>query len=102
MQNTGSVPLRNVLFATSVPLLLESELKVNHKEHTFADGENPQVREKLARKNHIITLPLPNNKLDNGQTILFDIWLRAPHQRGSTSIDLLTYYENIDSKSTPK
>ncbi|KAF7286967.1 hypothetical protein GWI33_002813 [Rhynchophorus ferrugineus] len=102
LQNTGSVPLKNVLFATSVPLLLESELKVNHKEYTFADSENPQLREKLARKNHIITLPLPNNQLENGQNISFDIWLRAPHQKGPASIDLLTYYENINPKSTPK
>ncbi|XP_030756187.1 trafficking protein particle complex subunit 8 [Sitophilus oryzae] len=102
LQNTGSVPLKNVLLATSVPLSVDSELKVDPKEYTYQDAENVQVREKLARKNHITTLPLPNNRLDNGHSISFHLWLRAPANKGPTSIDLLTYYENIDSASIPK
>ncbi|CAG9759362.1 unnamed protein product [Ceutorhynchus assimilis] len=103
LQNTGSVPLKNIMIATSVPHLLSNcELKPNVKEYTVSDGDSIQIKDKLARKNHITTIPLPDNILESGQTISFHIWIKAPSDKGPSIVDLLTYYENIDSKSVPR
>lgn len=103
LQNTGSVPLKNILISTSVPHLLSNcELKGNSPEYTIDDGDNPQIKEKLARKNHITSIPLQGDRLESGQTISFNIWVKAPPHKGPACIDLLTYYENIDSKSIPR
>ncbi|XP_050313805.1 trafficking protein particle complex subunit 8 isoform X2 [Anthonomus grandis grandis] len=102
-QNTGSVPLKNIIMATSLPHLL-SNCEINHQqtEYTINDGETPQIKEKLTRKNHLTTVPLPGGQLGSNQSISFYIWLKAPQDKGSCLIDLLTYYENIDNRSVPR
>lgn len=103
LQNTGSVPLKNIMIATSVPhLVTNCEMKPNQMVYTVNEGDSPQVKEKLARKNHISTIPLAGGQLESSQTISFHIWIKAPQVKGPASIDLLTYYENIDSKSVPR
>lgn len=103
LQNSGSVPLKNVVLATSSPDLLSNcELKTNQPEYTTNDGESAQIREKLARKNHIISIPLPGGQLDSGQSLSFYIWIKAPYAKGHFSLDLLTYYENVQAGSIPR
>ncbi|XP_066254836.1 trafficking protein particle complex subunit 8 [Euwallacea similis] len=103
LQNIGSVPLKNIMFATSVPHLLSNcELKSNQVAYTINDGETTQIKEKLARKNHITSIPLQEGQLGSGQSVSFYIWIKAPYSRGPFSIDLLTYYENVDVRSVPR
>ncbi|KAJ8923650.1 hypothetical protein NQ315_010230 [Exocentrus adspersus] len=103
-QNTSSVPLQNIYLATSVPHLV-SFVEFRQKVKTpldLSDITTPATREKLARKNHITSVPLSGNVLEPGQTTTVYIWIKAPKYKGATPIDLLVYYENVDKKSIPK
>ncbi|XP_045481562.1 trafficking protein particle complex subunit 8 [Harmonia axyridis] len=103
-QNTGSVPLHKVYLASTMPRMV-SNCEFNKTEDIvmdFSDIETIQVREKLARKNHITFVPLPDGVLKSGETTSIVIWLKAPSLKGPYSIHLLIYYENIDSKSIPR
>ncbi|XP_019764985.1 trafficking protein particle complex subunit 8 [Dendroctonus ponderosae] len=102
-QNTGSVSLKNIMIATSVPHLLSNcELKTNQLEYAIGSDDTPHNKGKKARKNHITTIPLPSGQLESGQSISFYIWVKAPPVKGPSSIDLLAYYENVDSQRIPK
>ncbi|CAH1153382.1 unnamed protein product [Phaedon cochleariae] len=101
--NTSSVPLRNILMATSVPHLLSNcEFKCDTDHSGTHDLSTPAAREKYVRKNHLTSVPLPGNVLEPGQTIPIHIWIRAPNVKGPTSIDLLIYYENVVKTSIPR
>ncbi|KAL1493024.1 hypothetical protein ABEB36_011167 [Hypothenemus hampei] len=103
LHNNGSVSLKNVMIATSVPHLLSNcELNTNQKNYFTSDIDPSVNKDQWSRKNHITSIPLPEGQLDKGQSVSFHIWLRAPDVKGHSSIDLLTYYENIDSKSVPR
>ncbi|KAH1023667.1 hypothetical protein HUJ04_012829 [Dendroctonus ponderosae] len=43
-----------------------------------------------------------SGQLESGQSISFYIWVKAPPVKGPSSIDLLAYYENVDSQRIPK
>ncbi|KAL3290126.1 hypothetical protein HHI36_023491 [Cryptolaemus montrouzieri] len=103
-QNTGSVPLHKLYLASTMPRMVSScEFnKIEEIVMDFSDIETLQVREKIARKNHITFIPLPNGILNSGQTTSIAIWLKAPSLKGPYSIDLLIYYENVNSKSIPR
>ncbi|XP_044765765.1 trafficking protein particle complex subunit 8 [Coccinella septempunctata] len=103
-QNTGSVPLHKVYLASTMPRMVSNcEFhKADDFVTDFSDIETIQVREKLARKNHITFVPLPDGVLKSGETTSIAIWLKAPSLKGPYSIHLLIYYENIDSKSIPR
>lgn len=103
-QNTGSVPLHKVYLASTMPRMV-SNCEFNKADDfvmDFSDIEAIQVREKLARKNHITFVPLPDGVLKSGETTSIAIWLKAPSLKGPYSVHLLIYYENIDSKSIPR
>lgn len=105
-RNTGTVPLKNVYMATSVPHLISfSEFHKNSDLQQYEavyEADIPAVRDKLARKNHITSVPLPNGVLESEHSTTIYLWLKAPDAKGPAVIDLLIYYENIDSKSIPK
>lgn len=103
LQNTGSVSLKNIMIATSVPHLLSNcELKASELEYAVASEDTPQNKEKRTRKNHITTIPLPSGQLESGESISFHIWIKAPPVKGPSSLDLLAYYENVDTQKIPK
>lgn len=64
--------------------------------------DNLGTREKIARKNHVANLKLPDYKLHPSQNYSFNIWLKAPDEIGPASIDLLIYYENCKENSVPR
>ncbi|KAJ8941445.1 hypothetical protein NQ318_016077 [Aromia moschata] len=47
-------------------------------------------------------MPLPGNILEPGQTTTIHIWVKAPSTKGSSVIDLLIYYENVNKTSIPR
>ncbi|GJQ66108.1 hypothetical protein Trydic_g5778 [Trypoxylus dichotomus] len=90
LRNVGNVALHKVYMATSTPHLLSScdFSKDSHVLDEDVDLESHVAKEKESRRNHITSVPLPNNQLDPGQWPAY--------------IDLLIYYENIGAVSTPR
>ncbi|KAG5890112.1 hypothetical protein JTB14_005243 [Gonioctena quinquepunctata] len=103
-QNTSTVPLRNILMATSVPhLLCDCEFKQETDDGFDPSNlSTPTSKEKFVRKNHLTSVPLPRDVLEPGQTLPIYIWVKAPNIRGPTTIDLLIYYENALKNSIPR
>ncbi|KAK9889952.1 hypothetical protein WA026_008761 [Henosepilachna vigintioctopunctata] len=103
-QNMGSVPLHKIYLASTMPQMVSNCEFYNNEDpaHDFSDIDTTQMREKLARKNHITYVPLPDGVLNSGQATSIAIWLKAPSLKGPYSIHLLIYYENVNSKSIPR
>lgn len=101
-QNTGSIPLHNIHWATTDPEILTSEF--NNKIYTtnLDNVETAAAKDKLIRKNHVTYVPLSSNSLVPGQTVSFSLWLKAPPTKGIYSVALLIYYENMNSNSIPR
>lgn len=103
-QNISSVPLQNIYLATSVPHLV-SYVEFRQPAKTavdLSDITTPATREKMARKNHVTSVPLAENVLQPGQTATVNVWVKAPNCKGPAAIDLLFYYENVDKQSIPR
>lgn len=98
-KNTGSVPLTNIMIATSTPNLLSS---CEFKDPEYYPGSDVMSREKWARKNHITSVPLPGDRLEPGNFVTVYMWVKAPDTKGPKSVDILIYYENIEAKAVPK
>ncbi|KOC70233.1 Trafficking protein particle complex subunit 8 [Habropoda laboriosa] len=73
LKNVGNSPLSNIYLASTDAKL-------------FSLGKIP--------------LPSNNDTLNIGETYTIPFWIRAPHEKGIHRLDLLFYYENIDSKCT--
>lgn len=102
LRNVSSIPLRNIFLATSVPHLISAcEFEIE-RDFQYLQNETGGTREKLARKNHVIPLVLPEDQLESNKCFSFNLWLRAPDVKGPAVIDLLIYYENIDRTSVPR
>nr|XP_022915433.1 trafficking protein particle complex subunit 8 [Onthophagus taurus] len=100
LRNVGTVPLHKIYMATSKPELLsccEFAIKQNF-ETIDIDLNSPAIREREARKNHVINLPLV--QLEPGQMKTCNIWIKASDI--TNTLDLLIYYENIDPVSIPR
>ncbi|XP_076235516.1 trafficking protein particle complex subunit 8 homolog l(3)76BDm isoform X2 [Calliopsis andreniformis] len=95
LKNVGNAPLSNsYLVSTDSKLISLGDEQMNTQEEHTTKKSN-----KL-----IIKIPLPSNKnvLNVDESYTIPLWLRAPHEKGSHRLDLLFYYENIDSKSIIK
>lgn len=104
LRNVGSLSLHKVYMATSTPHLLSS-CDFSKDCHTFddnTDSESHSAKDKETRRYHITSLPLSNNQLDPGQSKNINLWIKAPDIIGPAYIDLLIYYENVDSVHIPK
>ncbi|KZC06243.1 PREDICTED: trafficking protein particle complex subunit 8 [Dufourea novaeangliae] len=94
LRNVGNAPLTNVYLAsTDAKLFSLGEEYVNTQEYATKKSN------KLITK---IPLPFDTNTLNVGESCTIPLWMRAPHEKGDHRLDLLFYYENIDSKSTIK
>lgn len=102
LRNVSSIPLSNVLLASSVPHLISACEFETKKEFEYTQIESAAVKEKLARKNHVIPVMLPENQLESQKSTCFNLWLKAPNEKGPAVIDLLIYYESVDDSSVPK
>lgn len=102
LRNVSSIPLRNVFLATSVPHLVSAcEFEEKNRLH-YTPIESNAAKEKLARKNHVIPLHLPDGQLESNKCVTVNLWLKTPAEKGPAVIDLLIYYENANATSVPK
>ena len=64
------------------------------------------ISEHMAKRSNRLILKIPlssnNDVLNVGETHTIPFWIRAPHEKGIHSLDLLFYYENTDLKSVIK
>lgn len=102
LRNVSSIPLKNIFLATSVPHLISACEFQTKKQYHFTPVECTATRDRLARKNHVIPLNLPEGQLGSDKCATFNLWLRAPQEKGPAIIDLLIYYENVESNSIPR
>lgn len=101
LKNVSTVPLRNVYLATSYPDLISACEIEGEKYFDYVQIESISTNKKQARKNHIIPVVMPEEQLDSCKSCTFNLWLKAPGSKGPGIIDLLIYYENVDSNSVP-
>lgn len=95
IKNVGNAPLSNIYLASTDAKLISLE----------DEQMNTQEENTAKKSNKLITkIPLPSNRniLNVGETYTIPLWIRAPHEKGTHRLDLLFYYENIDSKSMIK
>ncbi|XP_053984906.1 trafficking protein particle complex subunit 8 [Hylaeus volcanicus] len=95
LKNVGNASLSNVYLAST-----DAKLFSLGDEYT-----NTQEKHTTKKCNKLVTkIPLnpDNNILHVGETCTIPLWICAPHEKGTHRLDLLFYYENIDSKSMIK
>jgi hypothetical protein len=88
-QNTGRTALTALYVASPTPEL-------------FSFGEASLQQQGAHQVTHI---SLPNDMaacLCLGQTHTVPMWLRAPDTKGITNLEMLFYYENVNSNSNPR
>lgn len=90
--------------ASSVPQLIstceftsDTYLNDNVEAHDLA-----AAKEIYRRRNCVTPLMKSDKRLEAGRLSVFNLWLKAPEDKGSAVIDLLIYYENIDSSCVPR
>ncbi|KAK2584966.1 hypothetical protein KPH14_002554 [Odynerus spinipes] len=93
LTNIGNSPLTNI-YVTSTDAKL------------FSLGENTFDKHVSKKSNRAVTkisLPTEKNKILNiGDVHKIPLWIQALHKKGSHRLDLLFYYENVDSESILK
>ncbi|XP_014606212.1 PREDICTED: trafficking protein particle complex subunit 8 isoform X1 [Polistes canadensis] len=94
LKNIGNAPLTNI-YLTSVNAKL------------FSLGNEDELNEHSSKKsNKAVTKVLlssdKNNILNVGDVHKMPLWIQAPYKKGSHRLDLLFYYENVDSESIPR
>ena len=88
-QNTGNTALRVLYVASPTPEL-------------FSFGEASLQRQGA---HQVTQISLPSDTaacLCPGQTHTVHMWLRAPDTKGITNLEMLFYYENVNSNSNPR
>ncbi|OAD58182.1 Trafficking protein particle complex subunit 8 [Eufriesea mexicana] len=95
LKNVGNSPLSNIYLAST-----DAKLFSLGDEHI-----NVQERYMVKRSNRLVLkIPLSssNDILTVGETHIIPFWIQAPYEKGIHCLDLLFYYENIDTKSMIK
>jgi hypothetical protein len=88
-QNIGNTALTALYVASATPEL-------------FSFGEpspwQPGARQvtQISLQNHLVA------HLSPGQTHTVPMWLRAPDTKGTTNLEMLFYYESVNSNSNPR
>ena len=88
-QNTGNTALTSLYVASPTPEL-------------FSFGEASLQRQGA---HQVTQISLPSDmagRLSPGQTHTVHMWLRAPDTKGATNLEMLFYYENVNSNSNPR
>lgn len=101
LRNSGSMPLHNILMASTVPHLFSQVTSTGEgcSEAAF-DWTVPSESNTYCNQ---ITLPENlNGRLEPGQSHNMNLWIKAPSVPGRTALDLLFYYENVNTPSVPR
>ncbi|XP_025837429.1 trafficking protein particle complex subunit 8 isoform X2 [Agrilus planipennis] len=103
IKNVGNSSIDKIYMATSTPQLISiSEFNNKPWSNRESDLKTPAAREKELRRLCVTQLPLQGDKLDPGQSKSFNIWIKAPSEKGTINIDILIYYENLSNSNMPK
>ncbi|XP_012154048.1 trafficking protein particle complex subunit 8 homolog l(3)76BDm isoform X2 [Megachile rotundata] len=93
LKNVGNASLSNVYLAST-------DAKLISLGDEYSNSQEDHVAKKSNRL--IIKIPLPSDTLNVGETHTIPVWIRAPDEKGNHRLDLLFYYENVDSKTMIK
>jgi len=88
-QNIGNTALTSLYVASPTPEL-------------FSFGEASLQRQGA---HQVTQISLPSDmaaRLCPGQTHTVHMWLRAPDTKGTMNLEMLFYYENVNSNSNPR
>jgi len=88
-QNAGNAALTSLYVASPTPEL-------------FSFGDTSLQRHGA---HQVTQISLPSDmaaRLCPGQTHTVHMWLRAPDTKGTTNLEMLFYYENVNSNSNPR
>ncbi|XP_076164861.1 trafficking protein particle complex subunit 8 homolog l(3)76BDm isoform X3 [Ptiloglossa arizonensis] len=99
LKNVGNAPLSNVYLAST-------DAKLFSLGDEYMNTQEVVISEHTGKKSNKLIMKIPltpnNDTLNVGETCIIPLWICAPHRKGTHRLDLLFYYENIDSKSMIK
>ncbi|XP_011160627.1 trafficking protein particle complex subunit 8 isoform X1 [Solenopsis invicta] len=98
LKNIGNAPLTNIYIAsTDAKLFTLGNAEVDKL------GSEDLVAKKSSKSVTKVTLPVSKNGVLNvGETHKMPLWVQAPRVKGTHRLDLLFYYESVESKATLK
>ncbi|XP_071632774.1 trafficking protein particle complex subunit 8 [Temnothorax longispinosus] len=98
LKNIGNAPLTNIYIAsTDAKLFTLGNTEID----TF--GNEDLIARKSSRSVTKVILPVSKNGVLNvGETHKMPLWVQAPHVKGTHRLDLLFYYESVESKAASK
>ncbi|KAG5334145.1 TPPC8 protein, partial [Acromyrmex charruanus] len=98
LKNVGNAPLMNIHIAsTDAKLFTLGNTEIDK----FASEDS--IAKKSSKLVTKVTLPVSKNGMLNmGETHKMPLWVQAPHIKGTYRLDLLFYYESVESKATLK
>ncbi|XP_020281979.1 trafficking protein particle complex subunit 8 isoform X2 [Pseudomyrmex gracilis] len=94
LRNIGNAPLTNVHIASTDAKLftLENSKVVKPEDSTMRKSSRSVTK---------VMLPVSKNGVLNvGETHRMSLWVQAPRDKGTHRLDLLFYYENVESKTS--
>lgn len=100
LRNSGSMPLHNIIMASTMPHLF-SQI-TNHGNNNSEANFNWALSPGNIYCNRIVLPENLNSRLEPGQSHMINLWIKAPSTPGKTSLDLLFYYENVNANSVPR
>ncbi|XP_011631766.1 trafficking protein particle complex subunit 8-like, partial [Pogonomyrmex barbatus] len=98
LKNIGNAPLTNIYIASTDAKLFTLG---NMEDDRF--GSEDSITKKSSRSVTKVILPISKNGVLNvGETHKMPLWVQAPHEKGTHKLDLLFYYESVESKTALK
>ncbi|GAB1868073.1 Protein TRS85-like protein [Camponotus japonicus] len=96
LKNIGNAPLTNVYIAsTDAKLVTLEDSEINRNEDSTIKKSSRSVTK--------VALPASmNGALNVGEIYKMPLWVQAPYEKGTHRLDLLFYYESVESKTTLK
>ncbi|XP_014485657.1 PREDICTED: trafficking protein particle complex subunit 8 [Dinoponera quadriceps] len=96
LRNVGNAPLTNIYIACT-----------DAKLFTLENSEVDKSEDSTVRRNSrsVTKIALPGSKngvLSVGETHETPLWVQAPHEKGTHRLDLLFYYESVETKAALK
>lgn len=98
LRNVGNAPLTNIHIAsTDAKLFTLGNAEIDKL------GSEDSIARKSSRSVTKVILPVSKNGILNvGETHKMPLWVQAPHVKGTHRLDLLFYYESVESKAALK
>ncbi|XP_011860429.1 PREDICTED: trafficking protein particle complex subunit 8 [Vollenhovia emeryi] len=99
LKNIGNAPLTNIHIASTDAKLFT----LGNTETIDTLGNDDLVAKKNSKSVTKVILPASKNGVLNvGETHKMPLWVQAPHVKGIHRLDMLFYYESVESNATSK